>query len=354
MYCQAEFIEARLVLSINRSSLPSINYFGGPIRLTSLIDQISKMNIQQFQYVLAVAELKHFEQAAEKCCITQSTLSTMIRKFENEIGLEIFDRKSKPVAITKEGKAIINQLKILIKEVETLQNTVQELKGEMAGDLQIGVIPTVAPYLLPLFLSEFAGQFPKLKITVQEMTTTEIQKSLKSRSLDIGIAALPLNDSELREIPLYEEPFLIFDCFSQDSDNLNRTIEDISLSHLLLLEEGHSFRTQVEQICNLSKLKVSEQRNFEFKAGSIDSLVRFAKSYKGITLLPQMASLGLSKEDQEFVKAFAPPVPIRSVGIMVHKHFVKKRIIEALQRIISEAVSTKLKRNVSGELVKPV
>lgn len=312
------------------------------------------MNIQQLQYILAVAELKHFEQAAEKCFVTQSTLSTMIRKLENEIGLEIFDRKSKPVAITKEGVEIIKQIRIVLKEIGILENTVQELKGELAGDLQIGVIPTVAPYLLPLFLSEFAAQFQNVKISVQEMTTTEIQKSLKNRSLDIGIAALPLEDGELREIPLYDEPFLIFDCFSKTTDNLNRTIEDISLSHLLLLEEGHCFRTQVERICNLSKLKVGKYRNFEFKAGSIDSLVRFAKSYKGITLLPQLASLDLPEEDQPFIKAFAPPVPIRSVGIIVHKHFVKKRILEDLQRIINDAISVKLKRSAGGELVRPV
>jgi LysR family hydrogen peroxide-inducible transcriptional activator len=312
------------------------------------------MNIQQLQYVLAVAELKHFEQAAEKCCVTQSTLSTMVRKLENEIGLEIFDRKSKPVAITKEGREIIEQIQIVVKEIGILENTVQELKGELAGDLQIGVIPTVAPYLLPLFLSEFANRFSNIKITVQEMTTTEIQKSLKNRSLDIGIAALPLEDSELREIPLYNEPFLIFDCFSENTENLNRTIEDISLSHLLLLEEGHCFRTQVERICSLSKLDSKKHRNFEFKAGSIDSLVRFAKSYKGITLLPQLAAVDLPKEDQPFIKAFAPPVPIRSVGLVVHKHFVKKRILEDLQRIVNEAVSKKLKRTSKGELFRPV
>lgn len=312
------------------------------------------MNIQQLQYVLAVAELKHFEQAAEKCFVTQSTLSTMVRKLENEIGLEIFDRKSKPVAITKEGKEIIKQVQVVLKEIGILENTVQELKGELAGDLQIGVIPTVAPYLLPLFLSEFAGKFSNVKITVQEMTTTEIQKALKNRSLDIGIAALPLDDGELREIPLYDEPFLIFDCHSQNTENLNRTLEDISLSHLLLLEEGHCFRTQVERICNLSKLRTDKHRNFEFKAGSIDSLVRFAKSYQGITLLPQLAAVDLPAEDEIFIKSFAPPVPIRSVGLVVHKHFVKKRILEDLERIISEAVSKKLKRVKDGGLVRPV
>ena len=111
------------------------------------------MNIQQFQYVLAVVEFKHFETAAETCCITQSTLSTMINRFEDEIGIKVFNRKTKPVSITKEGSQIIERLRIIQKEIDALNNVVQELKGEMIGELRIGIIPTIAPDLLPLFLS---------------------------------------------------------------------------------------------------------------------------------------------------------------------------------------------------------
>ena len=157
------------------------------------------MSIQQFQYVLAVAELRHFEQAAKKCFITQSTLSTMIGKLENEIGIRIFDRKTKPVSITEDGKEVIEQLQVIVKEINSLEYKVQALKGEMVGELKIGVIPTVAPYLLPLFLSKFNQKFPKVKITVQEMTTANIQQSLKNRRLDIGIAAIPLEDATLKE-----------------------------------------------------------------------------------------------------------------------------------------------------------
>jgi len=125
------------------------------------------MNLHQFKYVLALAQKRHFEMAAEECCVTQSTLSTMIGRLEEEIGIKIFNRKTKPVSITEEGELILERLLIIDKEIEALQNAVQELKGEMKGELRIGIIPTVAPYLLPLFLSKFANKFPGVKIVVQ-------------------------------------------------------------------------------------------------------------------------------------------------------------------------------------------
>ncbi len=312
------------------------------------------MNIQQFQYVLAVAELRHFERAAEKCFVTQSTLSTMVRKLEDELGIKIFDRRKKPVSVTNEGKEIIEQIQIVVREINSLENKVQELKGEMAGELKIGVIPTVAPYLLPLFLSEFAQRFSKVQIRVQEMTTGEIQRNLKNRSLDIGIAAIPLEDLALQEIALYDEPFLLFDCFSKAGNNTKVGIKDIDYSHLLLLEEGHCFRTQVQQLCKLSKVQDEYPMNFEFRAGSIDSLIRFTKVHKGITLLPHMATLDLSKADKKRIKAFKAPIPYRSVGLLVHKYFVKKRLLREIQNTIQAAISLKLIKIPGGKLFKPV
>jgi LysR family hydrogen peroxide-inducible transcriptional activator len=169
------------------------------------------MNIQQLQYVLAVAENRHFELAAQKCFITQSTLSTMISKFEDEIGLQIFDRKNKPVSITTEGQIIIEQLKNIINDIEQLNELVKEIKGEIKGNLSISVIPTIAPYLLPLFMQSFASKFPDLNIKVKEQTTHEIIRNLKSRELDIGIISIPVEDKDIVEHKLYDEPFVFYD-----------------------------------------------------------------------------------------------------------------------------------------------
>ncbi|OUU00053.1 MAG: hypothetical protein CBB92_04670 [Flammeovirgaceae bacterium TMED32] len=302
------------------------------------------MNIQQFKYVLAVVELKHFETAAEACFVAQSTLSTMINKFEDEIGIKIFNRKTKPVSITAEGAQIIKRLRIIQKEMDALDNVVQELKGEMTGELRIGIIPTTAPDLLPLFLSKFASGFPKIKMIVQELTTLEIQKALKNRMLDVGILAIPLEDDELVELNLYSEPFLFYDC-STEKVKSTIAIQELDYSKLWLLEEGHCLRTQVQNICELSDKSQEKQINIEFKAGSLDSLLRFTKASEGVTILPYLASLALSKSDQKKLTPFKFPTPVRSIGLVTHKHFAKKQLLNQLQAIIKQVILPLIPKN---------
>jgi LysR family hydrogen peroxide-inducible transcriptional activator len=311
------------------------------------------MNIQQFQYILAVEELKHFETAAERCFITQSTLSTMISRFEDEIGIQVFNRKTKPVSVTKEGKQIVDRLRIITKEIDQLNNVAQELKGEMIGDLRIGIIPTVAPYLLPIFLSKFASEFPKVKIIIQEMTTSKIQQSLKDRTLDIGILATPLEETELIEFDLYSEPFLVYDSYSLEKKD-TIAIQDLDYSKLWFLEEGHCLRTQVQQICEISNKRANKNLNFEFKAGSLDSLLRFTKANKGITILPYLASFDLSHEDKNRLTPFSSPVPVRSIGLITHRHFVKKALLNRLQKLIQKEVDSMLPKILEATILKPV
>ncbi len=311
------------------------------------------MNIQQFRYVLAVDEFKHFETAAEKCHVTQSTLSTMINRFEDEIGIKIFSRNTKPVSITQEGTQIIQRLRIIDKEIDSLNNLVQELKGEMVGELRMGIIPTVAPFLLPLFLSKFASDFPKVKMVVQEMTTAEIQKALRSRMLDIGIAAIPLEDKELIELDLYAEPFLVYDCRSGKRE-APLSIQELDYSKLWLLQEGHCLRTQVQHICELSDKRADKNLNFEFRAGSMDSLLRFTRASNGMTILPYLASFDLPEEEREKLVSFTAPEPVRSIGLVTYKHFVKKRLLKQLQKIIQLSVSPLIPASAEKKVFKPV
>ncbi|MBK8443093.1 MAG: LysR family transcriptional regulator [Sphingobacteriales bacterium] len=311
------------------------------------------MNIQQFEYVLAVAELKHFEQAAEKCFVSQSTLSTMISRLEGEWGIKIFDRKTKPVTITHEGKKIIAQLKILRKELHALDTLLHEIKGAVVGELRIGVIPTIAPYLLPLFLSDFAAAFPNIQMIVEEQTTEQLQQALKNRSIDVGIAAIPLVDAELRELSLYREPFLLY-CCCNDVLPEQITVDDIDYTKLWLLQEGHCLRTQVEQICKLSHIHHQKNINFEFKAGSIDSLIRFTRANKGITLLPYLATLDFKAQDRRRLSRFQSPMPARLVGLLVHEHFAKSNLVQILQQIIQGKIVPILPKNYNEILIKPL
>ncbi|MEX1189340.1 MAG: LysR substrate-binding domain-containing protein [Bacteroidia bacterium] len=295
------------------------------------------MNIQQFQYVLSVVDSKNFEEAAERCFVTQSTLSTMIGRLEDEIGVKIFNRKTKPVSITPEGESIIDRFRIILHEIDSLNNVVQELKGEMIGEFRIGIIPTVAPYILHLFLSKFASRFPKVRIIVKEMTTAHIQEALKIRALDVGIAALPLNDQELLEYELYSEPFWVYDC-RQEQSKSKISIDKLDYSNLWLLQEGHCLRSQVYQICELSNKHSKSNINFEFESGSMSSLLRFTRASKGITIIPYLATLDLPLTECCKLIEFQAPIPARSVGLLTHKFFVKKQLLIALQETIKQSV----------------
>jgi LysR family hydrogen peroxide-inducible transcriptional activator len=311
------------------------------------------MNIHQFQYVLALAENRHFETAAEKCFISQSTLSTMILRFEEEIGVPIFDRKKKPVEVTLEGQRVIQQLKKITKEIQGLKEVANELKGEVSGKLTIAVIPTIAPYILPLFLHRFAAQFPKLEIEVREHTTTEIIRMIKSRDLDIGIISIPILDNELIEYHLYDEPFVYYDTGIKNKKQVQE--KHLRLDNLCLLEEGHCMRNQVLELCDYHNRVLKNKLNFNYKAGSIDGLLRFVRANNASTLLPLLAALDLSKEEQKRVSKFMEPVPFRSVGIVVHQHFVKHQVRELLQTEILSEVKKRLPRHASdGRQLAPI
>ncbi|MEL6717114.1 MAG: LysR substrate-binding domain-containing protein [Bacteroidota bacterium] len=302
------------------------------------------MNIQQIQYVLAVGELRNFGRAADKCFISQSTLSTMVGKFENEIGITIFDRRSKPIKITNEGEKIIDQLKVIARELNMLQEVISDLKGELSGTLRIGAIPTVGPYILPLFLNQFVAQFPKIQFEVSEMTTEKIVDYLEKRQLDIGIVSLPLNNTNLEEIPLYEEPFLLYDAQVMSYDDPVK-IKEIDLQRLWLLEEGHCMRVQVEQICNLKEEVSIQKRNLDYKSGTVETLVKLVDNNKGISFLPALGTLGLSDRQRQHLWSIEAPVPVRSVGLIVHRHFVKKKILDSLNEAIKDHVKPYLSKS---------
>ncbi len=311
------------------------------------------MNIHQFQYILAVVDLRNFEAAAEKCFVTQSTLSTMIGKFEEEIGIQIFNRKTKPVSLTDEGRQIVERLRILVKEIETLKSLIQELKNEEEGELKIGIIPTLAPYLLPLFLGKFTQAFPKLKLILSEITTSEIIAGLKTRTLDIGLLATPLGEDDLLEHKLFDEPFLIYDCSSHKRKKA-LTPEELDYKKLWLMEEGHCLSTQVKRICDLSHQKANRPLSIEFKAASVESLLHFTKANAGLTIIPYLASLTLTREDQDRLIPFANPVPMRRISLVTHQYFVKRKLVQELQKMIEACVLPIFPKVPQTKVIKPL
>lgn len=294
------------------------------------------MNIQQFEYVLAVAKHRHFETAAESCFVAQSTLSTMLSRFEEEIGIQIFDRRRKPVEITNEGEQVIEQIRKILNEINQLNEVVRSLKGELATSLRIGIIPTIAPYLLPLFLQKFSTQFPQVYFEIQELNTEGILKRIETRELDIGILSTSVDIGDVQKMELYEEDFVLFDASAKDNSAIS--FKDIDMSEFWMLEEGHCMRTQILEICEASKIKINPSLNLNYKAGSIDSLLRFVKTNKGKTMLPAMANYNINVADKDYVRPIIDEVPYRSIGMVIHEHFTKFYLLNMLKEIIRDTV----------------
>lgn len=294
------------------------------------------MNLQQFNYVLAVAEYRHFETAAEKCFVAQSTLSTMISRLEEEIDIMIFDRGVKPVELTKEGEFIVARLKRIRFEIDQLQDGIQTLKGEMKGEIKIGCIPTVAPFLLPLFLQSFSTRYPELFLVVRELTTSEIEKQILSRDLDIGIVSTSMSLKDLDKLPVYEESFVLYDA-SEEIENIIQ-VADLNMDRFWLLEEGHCMRTQVLEICDAPKPQLNPSFNINYKVGSIDSLLRFVKTNKGKTLLPILAVTEFTEAEQAQLSYFSGDIPYREIGLVTHQHFARAKVLALLQKEIVKVV----------------
>jgi LysR family hydrogen peroxide-inducible transcriptional activator len=282
------------------------------------------MNLQQLEYMVAVDNERSFSKASEQCHVTQPTLSMMIQKLESEYDIKIFDRSKHPVAPTETGKALIAQARLILQEVERIKELVQEKKNTIAGELQVGIIPTIAPYVLPLFLTDFAAKYPNIRLKVSELVTEDILHKLDEGKLDAGILVSPDDNRLFNNFPLYFEPFVVYSARQFDKEYL--LAEDINPNDLLLLEESHCFRSQIIQFCELRDKK---ENMIEFTSGSLETLRNLADKDLGITILPELSTLQFSDADLHKIKRFASPEPFRVVSLMTRRDFVKKRMIKA-------------------------
>ena len=246
--------------------------------------------------MVAVDKYRHFAKAAESCFVTQPTLSMMIQKLEEEFDLKIFDRTKKPVEPTKEGMEIIIRAKELLARASSLKAFATELKGDIAGELHLGIIPTLAPYLLPLFLKSFAEKNPDLKVFIKEMVTGEIIEKLKTGDLDIGLLATPLSEASIAEHPLFYEEFYAYSSVISTSNKKKLLLPvEIDLNQLWLLEEGHCMRNQVFNLCELKKQDIKSDK-LHYEAGSIETLINLVDNSSGITIVPYLSHIIIKKQ----------------------------------------------------------
>jgi LysR family hydrogen peroxide-inducible transcriptional activator len=295
------------------------------------------MTITQLQYVLAVAEHKNFTLAAEKCFVTQPTLSMQIQKIENELKILIFDRSKKPIQLTDIGQKIVNQAKNIVNEANRIKDIVEQQKGFVGGEFRLGIIPTVMPTLLPLFLNNFIKKYPKVKLIIEELNTDEIITRLKNGHLDAAIAATPLMEEKIKEVVLYFEPFVAYIPEGHESFHKNEIqVSDLNLDEILLLQDGHCFRDGILNLCkNVHK---NETDRFRIESGSFEMLIKLADEGLGTTLLPYLHTLDLKEKDKLKLRHFVEPKPAREISLIFPKTELKIHIIDALRHAIAGVI----------------
>ncbi len=294
------------------------------------------MTLQQLEYILAVNQFRHFAKAAEYCRVTQPTLSAMIQKLEEELDTRIFDRSQQPVCPTPVGIHIIEQAQNILVQANRIKNIIEEEKHSLTGTFKLGILPTVAPYLLPRFFPQLMKKYPDLDIRVVEMKTNDIKKALQTGEIDAGIVASLAGMEELQQTPLFYEQFFAY--VSRENALFNNEVirtSDLNGEQLWLLDEGHCFRDQLVRFCQMKSARASQ---LAYHLGSMETFMRMVESGKGVTFIPELAVLQLGDAQKELVRSFAIPCPTRQVVLLTNKNFIRHTLLEVLVKEIKLSV----------------
>jgi LysR family hydrogen peroxide-inducible transcriptional activator len=293
------------------------------------------MNIQQLEYIIAVDRLKSFTKASKYCHVTQATLSAMVKKLEEELGVIIFDRKETPILTTDIGLQLLKEAIIITEHARILKNKVKDEKIEIEGTIKMGIIPTIANSLLPKIIKPLLEAYPKLRLEIIEITSQNIIKQLKEGSIDLGIVATPISNEEMEQEILYYETLLVYG--NVDKNKKYLIPEEIKNHKIWLLEEGHCLREQFLNLCSLKK-KEMMPNNLSFEANSFDTLLSMVDEFGGLTLIPELYYQSLPAERKIKVSFFNVPVPVREVSLLYYRPYAKKYIISAIAALIQKLI----------------
>lgn len=301
------------------------------------------MTLVQLEYLISLDKHRHFAKAAEARFVTQPSLSMQIQKLEAELDTQIFLRNRLPITPTENGELIIMQARKILREADHMKAMIEENKSTDSGHLKIGIIPTLAPYLLPLFITDFIKKYPQVRLSISELTTEEITKRLIEKSLDAGIMATPLNEKGLHEQKLFSEPFIAYVNKAEKIYNKKYILPaDIEVDRMWLAEEGHCIRNQVMNLCKLQKHS-SWEKHLDYETGSLETLKRFVEQNEGITLLPELATIDLSPNKKKMLRYFQNPAPAREISMVTTLGSRKEKIVKILSEKILEHLPPSLK-----------
>lgn len=297
------------------------------------------MNIQQLEYVIAVDNFRHFAKAAEVCCVTQPTLSMMIQKMEEELNVKIFDRSKHPVEPTAIGKQVIDQARISLKHFKRIKDIVENEQNTVEGIFKLGIIPTIAPYLVPAILEKQNSKHEEgIELILKENTTNNLIGDIQKGIIDGGLMAGPLNHPDLVEYPLYYEKFYAYVSpldakYHEKKINLDK----IDINEVWLLENEHCLRGQIERLCQ-KKRKAAGDASIKYESGSIDTLIHIVDYNHGLTIIPEMHAMGLSEDKQENLREFENITAVREVSLIIGQDYVRKAMLQVILEIIKSAV----------------
>ena len=294
------------------------------------------MNLQQLEYIVALDKYRHFQRAAESCGVSQPTLSALIQKLEEELDLTLFDRKSHPISTTDSGRAVIDQARVVLYHVAQLKEMTTKEKEMSTGTIRIGIIPTVAPYILPRLFKQMQQMFPQIELKAFELRTSVIIEQLRKAELDMAILATPLEQPDFLEIPLYYEKFA---AYVSPSENIYKKEEiaahEMPTEHLWVLKEGHCMRNQVFNFC-----QTKSAYSTSYEAGSIDTLIKIVDENGGYTVIPELHLPLLHEAQQQHVRQLASPTPVREISLVIRQDYVRERLVnsvaDAVKAIIPE------------------
>lgn len=295
------------------------------------------MTIIQLEYLMAVANCGSFSVAAEHCFVTQPSLSMQIKALEEELGAVLLDRTKKPIIPTAVGEVVLEQARETLRSYNYIRESVAEMRGECAGKMRLGVIPTIAPYLLHKFIPTFIKEYPKVELEISEMVTADIIEALKHDRIDAALVASGTCGEGITEHDLFSDHFYAYVSPSHPLfERSNIRIEDIDFKELILLSRGNCMRDQILELCQAAHNTPSR---FYFESGSLDTLMRMVDCTSSMTIIPEMALEFIPQARRNRVKSIAKSATSRRVALAVSRTYVKQSIVEALRKTILNCVN---------------
>jgi len=302
------------------------------------------MNINQLQYLKELVHAGSFTAAAENLEISQPALSTQIRLLEEELELVLVDRSRKPLLLTPEGEKVMEIALEVLQRVEAIKELPFRLVKEVKGELRIGIIPTLAPYFVPLFIANLHSSYPGLELVIEELITGDIIHRLRTGYLDAGIVSTPLEAGNLKSRPLFYERFYLY---VSDRHPLygkaEIAVDEFDPEELWYLQEGNCFQNQVNAICSLAG-KSPHAQPLVYRSNSIESLRRIVENKRGMTFIPELATLMIPSEQEDMIKELKGNPPVREISLVYGPLYAKKHLLDAFTEVALSQLPAAMKR----------